>query len=178
MGTHNTALRSMLVLALLGSVVSPLVASCGPMNTTSDHDVLPSQTVRQGFTLVSRCGVQVACPKDWRSETDPDPRLVFQVSQDENTMITVAVLDALPLSYYEGLVSQGSVTRTTVAGQLAYVNESTYPDGNRHLTSICVSIIEGDKACHIMFLCNASARDALTPVLDEVSNSVIFTGRH
>ena len=80
----------------------------------------------------------------------------------------------MPLSYYDGLVAQGAVTSATVAGQTAYENELTYPWGDHQLTSKCITIVKGNKACHIMFLCDTSTLGDFLPVADYVANSVRF----
>ena len=103
-----------------------------------------------------------------------DPRLVFQVSLLDTIRITVGVLEAMPQSYYDGLVAQGAVTSATVAGQTAYENELTYPWGDHQLASKCITIVKGNKACHIMFLYDTSTLGDFLPVADYVANSVRF----
>ena len=68
----------------------------------------------------------------------------------------MAVLSALPLSYYDGLVTQGIVTETTVHGYPTYMNDYTYPYQNHQLTTKCITVVQGNKACHIMILCDTT----------------------
>jgi hypothetical protein len=134
-----------------------------------------SSRVQEGeFTTVTKDGIEIACPTAWSVNPGTDPRLVFQASRLDTIRITVGVLDALPQSYYDALLAQGTVTRTTIAGQTAYQNELTYTWGDNQLTSKCITIVQGNKACHIMFLCDTSALDDYGPVADYVAHSVRF----
>ncbi len=159
-----------------------LVAGCsaGPRQGAQEASVAarrPTQVQSSEFAMVSKDGIQIACPTAWSLAPGTDPGLVFQVSRLDTIRITVGVLDALPQSYYDGLVAQGKVTRTTIAGQTAYENDLTYPWGGHELTSRCITIVKGSKACHIMFLCDTSALADYLPVAEYVANSVIFVNQ-
>jgi len=124
------------------------------------------------FVLVTKSGIEIACPFSW--QLDSDPALVYGAHLDSTTRIIVAVLDALPESYYEGLVSSGAIRRTAIAGCLAYQNDYVYPLGSQELISRCITIVQGEKACHVMFLCDTTRLSDIQPVLDAVLASVKF----
>ncbi len=166
-------------LFLAVAVAALFVAACspGPRQGAQEASVgarHSTQVQSSEFAIVSKDGIEIACPTAWSLDPGTDPRLVFQVSRLDTIRLTVGVLDALPQSYYDGLVAGGTVTRTTIAGQTAYENDLTYPWGGRELTSRCITIVKGSKACHIMFLCDTSALADYLPVAEYVANSVTF----
>jgi hypothetical protein len=134
-----------------------------------------TQVTAEQFVTISKNGVEIACPMDWSPSSDSDPRMVYEVSRSSNIRLTVAIMDALPATYYDGLVNQGAVQKTVIAGNTAYQNELTYPYGNYQLTNECITIVHQGKACHVMFLCDTGLRDSLQPVLQHVLDSIQFS---
>ncbi len=160
-----------LILALL-----LLFTGCeGPRETTITRDNLQDTSGESGqFSIVSKDGIEIACPNDWQTETDRN--LVYCASCGGTRRITVAVLDSLPTNYYEGLVAQGTVIRTVIAGYLSYRNDYTYQLEGTDLISQCITLLDGNKACHVMFLCDMSALETYKSVFDYILNSIKFTG--
>ena len=150
------------------------LAGCAPASTPvqTPATVQPLSVSRDQFRVVEKDGVAIACPRDWHE--DPDPNLVYGVSRSDTVRIIVAVLDALPASYYEGLAARGTVTRTTIAGCPAYRNDYTYPFGNYELTTRCITVVDGGKACHIMVLCDVAVMGAFAPTFQYVLDSLKF----
>jgi len=124
------------------------------------------------FTIISRDGVEIACPKDWQS--DPDQSLVYCVSRSDYIRITVAVLSAFSQDYYEALVKQATVAETSVHGYTAYVNNYAYAYQGHSLITRCITIVQGEKACHIMILCDSSMLAVFEPIFDYVLDSFQF----
>ena len=163
----------------LAVIAAVIMAGCssGPRDRVQEDSGAiqrPPQVEPGEFAAITKDGIEIACPMAWSLDPDSDPRLVFQVSRLNTIRLTVGVLDAQPQSYYDGLVAQGTVTRTTIAGQTAYENDLTYPWDDHQLTSKCITIVKGSKACHIMFLCDTSRLADYLPVAEYVANSVIF----
>jgi hypothetical protein len=124
------------------------------------------------FEVVSKDGIEIACPKYWHS--DPDPALVYCASRSDYVKITVGVLPALPQTYYDGLVAQGTVTEAAVNGYLGYTSEYAYAYEGHQLTTRCITLIQGSTACHVMTLCEASLQDVFAPIIEYVVNSIKF----
>lgn len=150
----------------------------GTVACTSSHSPVVSNETNTGvepeqFSLVSKDGVEIACPKNWHSESQPD--LVYCVSRSDYIRITVAVLSALPQNYYDGLVAQGTVTKTLVHGYPTYKNDYTYPYQNHQLITKCITVVQGSEACHIMILCDVNVLAIFEPTFEYVLNSLAFT---
>jgi len=131
-----------------------------------------SQPLPEQFTMVSNEGVEIACPKYWHSE--PDPNIVYCVSRSNYIRITAVALPALSQSYYDGLVKLKTVTETTVHGYPTYMNEYTYSYENHQLTTECITLVHVGRACHIMILCDVSMLNTFEPTFEYVLNSVKF----
>lgn len=165
---------------ILTSLLTPLFfVACAPTSVTTITQLIisnespslsPTLSQSEQFDVVDKDGVKIACPRNWLSQSDPN--LVYGVSLTDYIRIVVAVLDAQPQTYYEGLVSQGTVIRTLVAGYTAYRNDYTYPYGDYQLISECITVVNDNKACHIMILCDASVLSSFQPVFDYVMNSL------
>jgi hypothetical protein len=125
------------------------------------------------FYAVTKDGVEIACPKHWQTYSS-DPSLIYGVSRADTIRIVIGILPAASLSYYDGLVTQGAVYRTTIAGCPAYRNDYTYFWSGHQITNICVSVIQANKACHFMFLCDTSEMAAYQPIFEYVLNSLKF----
>jgi hypothetical protein len=126
------------------------------------------------FGLVSKDGIEIACPRYWHSDSDTDPDLVYCVSRSDYIRLTVAVLPALQHSYYEGLVTQGTVTEIALHGFPVYINEYKYPYDNHQMITKCITAVEGNNACHIMILCDVSLLGVFEPTFEYVLNSLSF----
>ena len=131
-----------------------------------------SQPLPEQFTIVRNEALEIACPKYWHSEPDPD--LVYCVDRSDYIRITVVTLPALQQSYYDGLVKLKTVTETTVNGYRTYSNEYTYPYKNHQLITKCITLVQWGRACHIMILCDVSMLSAFEPTFEYVLNSVKF----
>ncbi len=158
-----------LILLFLGILPGCLGDSAA---AAKNQSVVATASQPGSFITLQKDGIQIACPADWQSQ--PIPNAVFSISQGEHMRITTAVLPALPLSYYEGLADQGTVNRTVVSGYLAYRSTYVYSYNGIELETECVSLLEGDKACHIMSVCATQDMASFEPVFDRVLNSVKF----
>ncbi len=162
-----------LLLVILFIAALPVLIACTHKNQTSLNPQ-PAATVQQTqYYLITKDGVEIARPDDWYSTSD-DSALIYQVSRADTIRITVGVTNALPLSYYDGLVNNRNVTRTSISGYIAYRNDYTYPYNGNQLKTECVTIVQGAKACHLMFLCDVSVLGFFEPVFNEVLHSVKF----
>jgi len=158
---------SILAMALIG------LAACASLSASVAVSSQPPPTpLSEQFDVISKDGVEIAFPKYWHS--DPQADLVYCVSRSDTIRITVAVLSALPQSYYDGLVAQRAVTKTTVHGYSTYMNEYAYPYEGHQLTTKCITVVQGDEACHIMILCDTSVLGAFEPTFQYVLNSLKF----
>jgi hypothetical protein len=86
----------------------------------------------------------------------------------------VGVLPSLSQDYYDGLVKQGKVTESMVHGYLTYLNEYPYDYQNHQLVSKCITVVQGEKACHVMILCERPVLNAFGPTFEYVINSLRF----
>ncbi len=141
-------------------------------NTSTNHPLNASPVLTTQFHTVVKDGVEVLCPDGWNPTHDDS--LVYMVSLLQTIRITVGVTVAMPMSYYDHLVINGNVIRTLVAGYPTYKNNYTYPYGNSQLTTECVTIVNGNKACHFMFLCDTSLLNVYEPVFNHILDNVRF----
>ncbi len=170
-------LSARLILAPVLIILAVIVSGCGAEITpaTSSVDMaLPPLAAQPGqFYSVVKDGVEVACPKYWQTYSS-DPSLVYGVSRADTIRIVIGVLPAIDQSYYDGLVAQELVRLVTIAGYRAYRNDYTYSWNGHQVTSICVSAIQNEMACHFMFLCDTSALTVYQPIFEFVMNSLKF----
>ncbi len=172
--------KSRIVLLVSVLCLGAGLIGCGSASPPAAELAVPAaQTLAQTerYVVVAKDGIEVACPEDWPPQPDSgsDPGLLYSVSHSPYIRITVAVLAALPNSYYEGLVSAGTVTRVEVNGYPTYENQYQYDYSGSKLISLCYTVHQGPKVCHIMVLCDVQLLDAYTPVFQYVLNSVKFT---
>lgn len=157
------------ILIILAGCAADGTMTTSPINSTQGP--LPVQPDQ--FNTVVKDGVEIACPKDWSSYSS-DPGLFYGVCRLDTIRIVIGILPALSQSYYDGLVAQGTVNRITTGVYPAYRNDYTYNLNGLQMTSICVTAVSGDKACHFMFLCDTAAIEDYQPVFDYVLNSLKF----
>lgn len=168
LSTRKWAIDAILITLLF------IAAGCtqSQMQTDPLNNQTPSVPLSEQFDVVSKDGVEIACPKYWHPESDPS--LIYCVSRSDYIRITVAALPALQQSYYGGLVKLKTVTETMVHGYPTYMNEYSYPYENHQLTTKCITMVQGGRACHIMILCDVSMLSAFEPTFEYVLNSVKF----
>ncbi len=155
-------------------IILPACVPDGTMTTSPADSTQRSLPVQPDqFDTVVKDGVEIACPKDWYTYST-DPGLFYGVCRLDTIRIVIGTLPALSQSYYDGLVTQGTVNRITTGAYPAYRNDYTYTLNGRQVTSICVTAVSGDKACHFMFLCDTAALEDYQPVFDYVLNSLKF----
>jgi hypothetical protein len=162
-----------LVLTILILILAGCNADVTPTAPVINIPQSPLAAQPAQFYAVTKDGVKIACPKHWQTYSS-DPSLIYGVSRADTIRIVVGVLPAVSQSYYDSLVTQGAVFRTTIAGYPAYRNDYTYTWSGHQVTNICVSVVQGDKACHFMFLCDTSQMAAYQPIFDYVLNSLKF----
>ena len=151
---------------MLGAVVS-----CGPMRMVSSGSEQETVSADQ-FETISKNGVAIACPKSWRSIDEPES--IYCVRHNDYIRISVVVVEALPLDYYETLAAEGTVKKSTVNGNPLYRNDYTYAYQNHLLTTECITVVNGNRACHIMILCETDAITVFQPTFTYVLNSLNF----
>jgi hypothetical protein len=159
--------------AILLTVLVSLAGCTAKQPTTlalANRDLL--QPLSDQFSLVNKDGVEIACPNHWLPQSDPN--VVYCVSRSDYIRITVAVLSALPQSYYDELVAQGTVTETMVHGYPTYMNQNAYPYQDHQMINKCMTVVDGSQVCHIMILCDASLLQTFEPTFDYVLNSLNF----
>jgi len=131
----------------------------------------------QQFSLVTAHGVQVACPKGWKSYNFTDPQLVYWVYQSDTIGIAVGVGPAEQEMYdapgEEGYSDCSSI-RTTVGGYVAYKVEFVFTHDDVEVKSTYFSIQRGDEACVILFWCDVDELEAYEPIFEYVLDSFKF----
>ncbi len=148
------------------------VSASNPITTLGFNQV-PQATQPDQFYLITRDGVEIACPKNWQTYSS-DSSLLYGVCRGETIRIITGVLPAASPDFYDDMAAQGTVFRTIISGNVAYRNDYAYTWDGHELTNICVTMIKGDKACHFMFLCDTSILSTYQPIFDYVLNSLKF----
>ena len=170
-------LRKSVLIGVFVTLAVILTAGCtarGTMTTSTPNLTQPRQAVQPDqFISVVKDGVEIACPKDWYTYST-DPNLFYGVYRLDTIRIVIGIVLALSQSYYDGLVTQGTVQRIAIGGYPAYRNDYTYTLSGRKVTNICVTAVSGNRACHFMFLCDTEALDDYQPVFNYVLNSLKF----
>jgi len=151
---------------LLGGVVSCTTAP------VVSADTLKQSVSADQFEIINKDGITIARPMSWR--TVDEPETIYCVRRSDYIRITVAVLDALPLDYYDTLAAGGTVKKSMVNGSPVYMNEYTYPYQNHLLTTECITVVNGSRACHIMILCENCVMTAFQPTFTYVLDSLNF----
>jgi hypothetical protein len=172
--TRASLTRRLLLCCLSASILATggCKAEAATLPPSSTNGLTGNQLALTSFSIVNAGGISIARPSGWLIDTSNG--VIYQAERTSYIRVTVAVIPALPIAYYDNLVTQGTVSRSTIAGCPAYRNDYTYPNNGYTLTTTCLTIVNGTIACHIMTLCDSSVLPAFQPVFDYIANSLMF----
>ncbi len=161
----------------IGSTLAALAVllflpACQGAATTAPPALATVSIKPADFAVVTADGIQVAEPLRWQSQEIAGT--IYAAFLTQTIRITVAAQPAQDSTYYQSLVSRGDVQQSKVNGLARYQNDYFFTSAGEELVSRCCTLVNGTKACHIMFLCDVSVLDIFAPVFEYIVQSVCF----